>query len=115
MKRLSAADLKAWEEHRAEAEKAHDELMKAHNDFSDAVAVYNDAISELTSLATTRADYAEAHQQERSERWQEGEAGQDYSAWAEQLRALADGFETLEPPDEPDTPDWLNEDPPEEP
>jgi hypothetical protein len=67
----------------------------------DAARVLDDAATE-----------AELYFDERSEKWQEGEAGERYAEWRDELRRLADDLnEDTERPDieTPERPDWLGE------
>jgi uncharacterized coiled-coil DUF342 family protein len=58
------------------------------------------------------ASAAEAYYDERSEKWQEGEKGERYSEWRDELRRVAGEIEQeFETPELPDLeePDWVGE------
>ena len=115
MKALTSSDIKLWQSHRAHARKCFDDVAKAVDAANTAVETFNAVVQQACQLATTWADAAEEYYQERSERWQEDEAGQAYQAWSSELRDLAVRVEQLDEIEAPDEPDWLQEDPQEQP
>ena len=76
MKALTSSDIKLWAEHQANAQKCFDDVAKAVDEANAAIETFNAVVQEACQLATTWADAAEEYYQERSERWQEDEAGQ---------------------------------------
>jgi len=75
-----------------------------------ALEAYNETVTDLRSTYTDIASAARDYYSDRTEKWQESEAGQAYSEWADQLED-PEGIEDLEfeLPEElavPDFPDW---------
>jgi hypothetical protein len=65
----------------------------------------NAAISDLTSFRDEVMQSMEDYAGERSEKWQESEAGQNYAAWMEQWEGLRVDEVELERPADVDEPD----------
>lgn len=59
-----------------------------------------DAVASLASDLTAEAEDHQSAWDDRSERWQEGEAGSSAAAWIESLGELADALESF--PEEPE-------------
>lgn len=87
---------------------AYNNVVEQHRSAIDeAITAYNEKVSELCEIYQGLADEAGSYYMERSEKWREGEAGEKYAAWAEQLNeavsSLADlkdiDIETIEEPD----------------
>jgi hypothetical protein len=88
MKAISKKDQARLQELRLELERADAAIR-------DSVLRYNDTLEELTGwLADRNAEITEWYDQ-RSERWQDGEAGQQYAEWAEAFDP--DALESIEP------------------
>jgi hypothetical protein len=70
---------------------------------------YNGALETLKAIYADIATEARDYYEERSEKWQEGEAGEQYSAWLDTLENadLEDiDLELADDLDEPDHPDF---------
>jgi hypothetical protein len=118
---------KLTKENRKELDLARDTLQQAEADVAAAVEEYNaalalawtevevaleklyeargDASSVISSFVQQMEDYAS----ERSERWQEGEAGQSYEAWKNSFEEITMDLEAdpVEVPTPLDVGDWL--------
>lgn len=60
-------------------------MLELRDDVEDAIANYNERRGELKGIYEEIADEARTYYDERSERWQEGDAGSDYATWVETL------------------------------
>lgn len=102
-----------------EASLAQDELTEAIGEFNQqkddivatleaAVEKYNEKIQAIKDAYESVAEDARAYYDERSEKWQEGDAGTNYMEWIDQLEAVdldeveLDIPEDIEMPDFPD-------------
>lgn len=113
MKRLSKKHRESEAAHQKAVEKAMSEANDAIIEYNEALynlpspdealAAFNQAIEEYnTWLGEVRADM-ECYYDERSERWQEGDAGDQYQTWI-------DAMEDLEEVDtEPEEPEEMEE------
>jgi uncharacterized protein YukE len=113
MKKLSKRDLERRTEVLAKlqaAEKQIDEAIVVVNSVIDekvnaAITRYNEAVSELESLRDDIVAEMESYVGDRSEKWQEGDAGQAYEEWKSEWEGLdvseLDMIEALELPDTP--------------
>lgn len=92
-------------------------LKLAHGKLCDAVNESNAAIANLRDWLTSAAEEARNEWDDRSEKWQEGDAGQSANEWIEKVEAAGERDDIDEPPtpddaDETvidDTESWLDE------
>jgi hypothetical protein len=81
-------------------------VLNAVNEFNDAVTIklapldaarnaYNAAIGDLRGVYQDLADEAQAYFDERSERWQQGDAGTEYEVWLNTLTEAIDELPDL--------------------
>ncbi len=101
---------------------AHNAALASIRDrLEAAVSTYNERIADLRSVYEDIASEARSYFEDRSERWQESDAGQTYSEWVDQLENIEMEDVDIEMPEELELPDsipdfselsWL---PPEEP
>jgi hypothetical protein len=87
-------------------------LDKINSEVQDRMNEYNESVEKLHGVYANLAGAAQEYFDERSETWQEGEAGATYAEWIDQLSAV-DGAEAvdIELPDEieqPDLPDYTD-------
>jgi hypothetical protein len=113
MKKLSKRDLERRTEVLAKlqaAEKQIDEAIVVVNSVIDekvnaAITRYNEAVSELEGLRDDIVAEMESYAGDRSEKWQEGDAGQAYEEWKGEWENLdvseLDAVEALELPETP--------------
>ena len=109
MKRLSKAQETSVDDLIGDVRDNERKLVEAHAEMSAAVDNYNDAVAEYNAAATAVQEFRdevvgdmEAYRDDRSERWQEGDAGQAYQAWIDEWQGLeAEGVEVAECPDDP--------------
>jgi hypothetical protein len=84
-----------------------EQVVEALADFNNAFALkldalekarsaYNAAIADLRGIIQDLADEAQAYFDERSERWQASEAGNEYGEWAVELAEAAERLPDLE-------------------
>jgi chromosome segregation ATPase len=97
---------------------AAEALEKAIDEFNAAVAPfrekleaardhYNEKVTDLRSVYGDIAGEARSYYSERSERWQESEAGQAYSEWVDRLDEIELEEIELEVPEELEPPDAI--------
>jgi hypothetical protein len=116
MKKLSKHDRERLTEAAANMASTYDDLDTLFNDFTEAAAKLFEELEGFQETAREVMDdaamEADNYFDERSEKWQEDEAGERYGEWRDTLRQLADELaETQERPDisSPDRPDWLGQ------
>lgn len=83
-----------------------------------ALETYNDKLQAIKDVYEGIAEEARAYYDERSEKWQEGDAGTNYNEWIDTLEAVEFDEVELDLPDElpmPDFPDFSEELAPSEP
>lgn len=116
MKSISKADDARRDELAARLEieganvaKSHAALLAATEAHNLAIAGYNEVLDEARSFAFDIANEIESYTTERSEKWQEGDAGQAYSAWLDEWQQWSP--DDLTPVDEPELaePDHIEE------
>ncbi len=80
-----------------------EELGRHRNAIDDANTAFETAANALKETLDAAADFldplaeeAQSFFDERSEKWQEGDAGCSYSAWAEALKDVADELRGVE-------------------
>lgn len=125
MNRMSRAQQKEIDEQVSVIMEASSALEAAINDYNaaiepvkgpleEALGSYNEALSTLREIYEGIAQEAADHFSERSERWQEGEKGQQYQSWMDTLNDPGIENAELEVPEDlelPDTvPDWSSAD-----
>jgi uncharacterized protein YukE len=84
----------------------NDALQDEYNKYKEFVDSYNSANEELRTFIGECAEEMSAYFDEKSEKWQEGEAGEAYAAWKDAWEAAAefDDHDVREP-DEAEEPD----------
>jgi hypothetical protein len=92
------------------------EYAEARANAADSLAAcvneLNEHREELHAILDRFASDAEGYFDERSDKWQESDAGSVYSDWKDDLRRLADELEEeIDPPELPelDEPNWVAE------
>ena len=74
--------------------------------------LFDAAKAEAYAIADEQTTNAEAYYDERSEAWQEGDAGQAYASWKDDLEALRDEIDgegvEVDPVAEVDEPGWVS-------
>jgi len=80
-------------------------LTEAHDDLTEAIEAYNEALADAVGWRDDMAQEMQDYFDERSERWQEGEDGTAYGEWINEWQ-VADLEELVTPelPDEPEFP-----------
>lgn len=79
-------------------------VAKAFSDLQPFVTAFNERVSEANEFVSTVHDDQQAHFDERSEKWQEGDVGSAYSDWMSQWELAVEEVE-LEEPGELEMPD----------
>jgi hypothetical protein len=82
----------------------HSDLLEAVREFNALVTKHNEKVQETTTFLEELKGDMEGYFEERSEKWQEGDAGQDYQAWIDAVGEAIDGLEQVEEVDEPEEP-----------
>jgi peptidoglycan hydrolase CwlO-like protein len=82
---------------------AYTELEEKHNALAEAIGEYNGVVTEVAQWRDDIVGAMEEYQGERSDKWQEGDAGQQYQSWIDEWMGLE--FEEIEVPDLPDAPE----------
>lgn len=112
MKKLPKESLALIELSRTNVETLHNELMDLETTVAEAIANYNDCVSRLTDsidayneAVNECAAEVENYISERSEKWQESEKAEEYSAWVEALQGatIEETFDEAERLDVVDT------------
>lgn len=90
---------------------AYNEALNEHIEaLKDAKEAYNDALAGLREIIEGLHSTADEYMSERSERWQEGENGQEYARWVESMEGINElenlDFDMPEALEQPDLPDW---------
>jgi len=112
MKQLSKAHKADRDKHVAEltereaaVRSAWDRLTEAHDELTEEIQAYNGALLAVAAWRDEITLEMETYFDERSEKWQEGEAGTAYQEWmGEWQEAELDELEAPELPDEPEFP-----------
>lgn len=65
----------------------------------DAVSVYNEAVGEVNGWLSDIHSAQEAHYDEKSEKWQEGERGEAYQSWMQEFENEVEEAEVSKPDD----------------
>jgi DNA anti-recombination protein RmuC len=115
MKALSKSDITERDTIDAKINEKASFLKTAIETFNEAVATawkdveaarveYNEALTEGNDWMSQRLADMEAYQGERSDKWQESDAGSAYQSWIDEYNAELDELE-LDEPSEVDEPD----------
>jgi len=99
MKKLSNATLEHLATLRAKIEAAHAEAQSAASDLNELLSTLRGAIEDYNAGLFDASEEVRAYIDTRSEKWQDGEQGDAYSAWAGELECSqldADGPEDVE-------------------
>lgn len=124
MKRLTSRDIarrddliKLLNEAKEKVELAHAEVERVINDANEVISSYNDQLAEVEGFKDDMMNAMQEYMDERSDRWCDTEAGQNYSSWKDEWDLLdVDQLEMLDIPDMPDMEHAANlEDLPDEP
>lgn len=85
-------------------EDAYAQVTSAISDFNVERESYNEIVQEAESFAQDIASQIEGYMDERSDKWREGDRGQEYEAWlsAWQNDVSFDEVEEIEDPGMPD-------------
>lgn len=86
-------------------EKRMDKLRDAEAAVCDAINAVNEVVAEINEFAGEVAAEQEDYYSERSEKWQESEAGEAYAEWKSQWESIylqEASFSTAEDPELPD-------------
>jgi uncharacterized protein YukE len=94
-------DLRTTEEEMVEA---HGSVVSAVEALNALVAKYNEKLSEAETWRDGITSDMEAYVDERSDKWQEGDAGSEYSEWMDTFADLS--FEAMEEVTAPDLPEF---------
>ncbi len=85
-------------------------LAEARGKVTELVAAINEARQEVHGILDDLVTEVDAYYDERSAKWQEGDKGQSYDEWRQELTQTRDEMDEdleLEIPEDPDRPDWL--------
>jgi uncharacterized coiled-coil DUF342 family protein len=74
------------------------------DEVEEAVAKYNEAISQASEFKDEVCSEAQEYYDERSEKWQESEKGKSYQEWIDEWESCLDEIE-VEQPEELEVPD----------
>jgi uncharacterized protein YukE len=94
MKTISKADQKRIEALIGRLSDAGSEVATAIDALKDALNAANEVRQELYDVMDDICNTAEGYYDERSEKWQEGDAGSAYQSWITQLETSRDALET---------------------
>jgi hypothetical protein len=114
MPTITKADVATWAQHNDTLTGLFAELEEVGDKLTRLITLINEEIEEAASFVQGIADEAEVEFEERSERWQESEAGEEYKGWYEMVAELAGQIEPLDEIEIPGCPDWVGEDLPEQ-
>lgn len=120
MKKLSKDQLKRKAETLAALQAAQGELSDAINaantvigmeaaKLEPLVAKYNEAVEKVEEFRAEIAQELTDHFDEKSEKWQEGDAGSSYSSWKGEWESLSAEQIEIAAPSEIEEPDWIDE------
>jgi uncharacterized coiled-coil DUF342 family protein len=116
VKTLTKDHKKQREELISKLDNARGELNSAITDFNNAVesakepvteawTAYNEIVQEANALLEELASDAQNYFDERSEKWQEGDAGEQYNQWIEQFQEEICEIDEIDFPSELEEPD----------
>lgn len=100
-----------------DAERDLNDEIKMFNEHMDgfrsdvelAIEKYNNKLASLKEVYTGLAETAREYYDERSEKWQEGDAGQAYSDWCDEMENVDLEPINIELPEEVNEPDYYTE------
>ena len=87
-----------------EIDESWDKIGEAYEAFESAIGEYNTALASVTEWRDDIVQQMSDYQSERSDKWQEGEAGQQYQSWIDEWEGLS--LDEVELPDMIDEPDF---------
>src|SRR5215469_7379384 len=110
MKKLSKAQAQEWSDLIKKVNEAKDDLdgawgrvESAVEDANTEVTKYNDALGAAAAFRDEIVGEMDDYMSERSDKWQEGEAGEAYSAWKDEWEGLdLDEIADIDIPDQPE-------------
>lgn len=110
MKKLNKSQLNELNAHvqelaqkKQEIDECWDKFVAAHEEIQNAIGEYNGVIATVTEWRDDLVQQMQDYQGERSDRWQEGDAGQAYQSWIDEWENL--DLSEVETPDMPDQPE----------
>ena len=120
MKKFTKAQIDEKAKHREDVAKAHAALTDAIDAFNAAKAEawakveaaqteYRDAVSAANEWRDNLHGDAQSYFDERSEKWQEGDAGQQYSAWLDTIGTEFDESDEIDEPEDLEAPEDVSE------
>lgn len=119
MKRITKAQQENIDKAISEATKAEEDLVSAIEEYNQhrdeivsvveqALETYNDKLIAIKDVYEGIAEEARNYYDERSEKWQEGDAGTNYNEWVDALEAVEFDEVELDLPDELPMPDFVD-------
>jgi hypothetical protein len=114
MKRLTKNMVNRQQGLAARLEEAAKAIADAQEALGNAVSTYNDVLSDAREFRDELVSDMDSFASERSDKWQESEAGQEYDAWKDEWEQL--DLDDIDPPEEyelehADSLDQLNDQP----
>lgn len=100
MKKLSKEQIKARDEIAAKLRAAQDEVEAVINEANQQIQVYNTLLEEARTWSSDVGSEIRSFFDEKSEKWQEGEAGSATDSWAQEFEDFDPS--TIDEIDEPD-------------
>lgn len=99
-----------------EVARYNDTVAAAHTALAEKLEAYNEIVTETQGVIEDSANEMRAEFDEKSERWQESERGQEVSQWIDALETAQQEFEPVETPEHedldlnlPDHPDAIDQ------
>lgn len=86
-------------------ERFNEQIDKLKDDLEAAVRDYNEVSGEAREFAERVASEAESWREERSERWQESDTGQEHQTWLDEWQGFQPDDVEIEIPDKIQDPD----------
>jgi len=87
-----------------EIDESWDKLVEAYEGVESAIGDYNESLATVIEWRDGIVQEMSDYQAERSDKWQEGDAGQQYQSWIDEWEGL--DLSEVEIPDMPDEPDF---------
>jgi hypothetical protein len=87
-----------------EIEAAWERFELAHGELAEAIGEYNGALTNVIEWRDGIVNEMTDYQGERSDKWQEGDAGQQYQSWIDEWEGLE--LDEVEVPEIPDAPEF---------
>jgi hypothetical protein len=88
MKAIPKTTLKQIEDLAAKLDDRADNIRTALDALNAEASKYNDAVEDLRGVYRELAETAQAYFDDRSDNWQNGEAGSAYAVWINELRLV---------------------------